>query len=428
MIFFYLLVSVMPMTHHPLWGRVVGEVTVIKYVGGACVLYAVLHFLVRRRPPQFFASWQARLFVVFYLLAALSFFTTSLPTDFRFSPFLSYTSFVGLFFITVTVVDSVNRFRWVLLVAIGSVAFAALYVLREWQKFHTVYRNFRPGWVVGDPNYFTVSALVVIPLAFYLLIERRPLWERAFCLGSLIVALLAVMVAASRGGFVGLLAAFAFVIWHSRQRAQNVVLTAMLLIPISLLAPASPIRRFVRPVPGDTEATQNRLVVWAAGLRMIADHPLSGIGLGKFKPSVSEYEESGEDVESVAHNAYIDVAAEMGLPGLLTFLGVLWFSLRSLRQTSRWAAEHGPPVLQQGTLGLQAGLVGSSVSILFVSGQFQKLLWLAVFLSMSSALLKKDLARREAAEEEAEPIQGAAPGESVRPKVRGDFLDILNQR
>jgi len=428
MIFFYLLVSVMPMTHHPLWGRVVGEVTVIKYVGGACVLYAILHLFVRRRPPRFFASWQARLFVVFYLLAALSFLTTSLPTDLRFSPFLSYTSFLGLFFITLTVVDSVNRFRWVLLVAIGSVAFASLYVLREWQKFHSVYRDFRPGWVVGDPNYFTVSALVVIPLAFYLLIERRPLWERAFCLGSLIVSLLAVMVAASRGGFLGLLAACTFIVWRSRQRVRYLVVMASLLLPIALIAPASPVKRLLHPVHGDNEAEQRRLVVWAAGLRMIGEHPLAGVGLGNFKPIVSEYEGPQEDVETVAHNAYIDIAAEMGLPALLVFLGVVYFSFRNLGRTSRWATEHSPMLLRQGALGLQAGLLASSVAIVFVSGQFQKLLWLAVFLSMSAAFLREDLANQEAAEEKTEPVQVAPLGEPARSGSRSGPLKSFSQR
>ena len=33
-------------------------------------------------------------------------------------------------------------------------------------------------------------------------------------------------------------------------------------------------------------------------------------------------------------------------------------------------------------LALQAGLLGSAVAIFFVSGQYQKLLWLTVFLSV----------------------------------------------
>ena len=38
MIFFYALVGVMPLTQHHFWARFVGELTIFKYIGGACVL------------------------------------------------------------------------------------------------------------------------------------------------------------------------------------------------------------------------------------------------------------------------------------------------------------------------------------------------------------------------------------------------------
>lgn len=393
MIFFYLLISVMPLSHHPLWTRFMGELTVIKYLGGACVLYALVYLLIRQRIPPVFSTWQARLFLTFYLIVIVSYFTEPAAVGWQLSSFMTYTSFLLLFLIMVTVVDSVKRVRWVTLTAIGSVALASLYVLREWQKFHDVYRNFRPGWVVGDPNYFTVSSLVALPMALYLILVRRPLWERFFCLVCLVVTFLAVMVAASRGGFLGLMAAFAVVLWHSKQRVRNLVMASVLLIPISLLAPSSPVRRFLHPVRGDMEGEQKRLVVWKAGLRMIADAPLLGIGLGNFKPVVPEYEDPSADmeVETVAHNAYVEVAAELGLPALFLFVGILYFSYRSLGRTRRLAAEHGPPLLQQVALGLQAGVAGCAVAIFFVSGQYQKLLWATLILSMCSPFLPKNI-------------------------------------
>jgi O-antigen ligase len=380
MILFYFLVGIMPLSQHHIWGRMLGEFTVFKYIGAACILYAVLHLIVRRTIPPYFRTWQARLLVVFYLIAAASYFTKSLSTSFEFSPFLSYSSFLLLFLVTVTVVDSLRRLRWVMLVAVGSVAFASLYMVREWQKYHTVYQDFRPGWVVGDPNYFTVSALLALPIAFYMMLGSKRPWERVFCTGCLLVTLVAVTLGASRGGFLGLVVAFLFVVWHSRERLRNLVLVSALVLPLSLISTASPLGRLLHPSHGDKEAQESRTTVWLAGLHMIESHPMTGVGLGNFKPLVAEYEQGETVVDHIAHNSYIEVAAEMGLPALLVFLGILYFSYRTLGRVG--ASRSAPPFVSQAALGLQAGLLGSAIAIFFVSGQYQKLLWLTVFLSM----------------------------------------------
>ena len=383
MILFYLLISVMPLSQHPLWAQFMGELTVFKYIGGVCLVYAVFHLGARRKLPPLFVTWQARLFVVFYLTTTVSYFTKERgQVVWEVSPFLSYTSFLLLFFITIAVVDSVRRLRWVLLVAIGSAAFGSLYVIREWQKYHNAYPGFRPGWVVGDPNYFTVSALLCLPLAFYLMLEGRSRAERFFCLSCLVVTLVAVILAASRGGFVGLGAAFLFVLWRSRQRLRNLVALGILVVPLSLAAPRSPVVRLLHPSRSDEQAAENRVTLWNAGLRMIRGHPVMGVGLGNFRRLVGQYEEPGATQQFVAHNTYVEVAAEMGLPALLVFLAILWLSYRTLERTRRRTTRSDPPLLRQAALGIEAGLVGAGLAIFFVSGQYQKLLWLMVFLSM----------------------------------------------
>ena len=382
MIVFYFLVGIMPLSEHRIWGRFVGEFTVFKYIGATCVFYAALHLIARRSIPPYFRTWQARLFIVFCLMATASYFFKGLPKAFEFSPLLSYASFLLLFLVTVTVVDSLRRLRWVMLVAIGSVAFASLYMVREWQNNRTLYADFRPGWVVGDPNYFTISALLTLPLAFHLMLGSKRPWERVFCAGCLLVTVLAVTLGASRGGFLGLVAAFLFVVWHSRARLRNLLVAGGLVLPLSLLLPISPLGRLLHPSGGDKGAEDSRTVVWQAGLRMMEAHPIAGIGLGNFKPLVQGYERGNAAVESIGHNVYVEIGAEMGLPALFVFLGILFFSYRTLGRVRVRAFHAKRPFAWQAALGLQAGLVGAAVAMFFVSGQYQKLLWLAIFLSM----------------------------------------------
>jgi len=382
MILFYFLIGIMPLSEHHIWGRLVGEVTIFKCVGAGCLLYALLHLAARRTLPPYFHTWQARLLVILYLIATASYFTKRLPGAFEFSPLLSYTSFLLLFFVTVTVVDSLHRLQWVMLVAVGSVAFASLYIIREWQRYRNLYEGFRPGWVVGDPNYFTISALLTLPIAFYLMLGSSRTWERLFCTGCLLVTLVAVTLGASRGGFLGLVAAFTLIVWHSRERLRNLVLVGVLVLPLSLLSPISPLQRLLHPTSLETDAADSRVALWRAGLRMMVAHPITGIGLGNFKPMVPQYSRDENPPDHIAHNAYIEIAAEMGLPALFAFLGILFCSYRTLSRVRAHAFRAGLPFVWQAALSLQAGLVGSAVAIFFVSGQYQKLLWLTVFLSM----------------------------------------------
>jgi O-antigen ligase len=382
MILFYFLIGIMPLTDHRIWSQFVGELTMFKYVGAACVLYAIVRLATRRAIPSYFRTWQARLLVVLYLIATASYLTKSLPMPFERSPLMSYTSFTLLFFVTVTVVDSLTRLRWALLVAVGAVAFASLYVIREWQKYHNMFAGFRPGWVVGDPNYFAVSALLTLPIAFYLMLGARVPWERLFCAGCLLVTLLGITLGASRGGFLGLVVAFLLTVWHSQARLRNLALVSALILPLSLLSPISPLQRLLHPTSIETDAAETRTTVWRAGLHMMAAHPFIGVGLGSFKPMVPQYSRDDNPPDLIAHNAYVEIAAEMGLPALFAFLGILFFSYRTLNDARVHALRARLPFVWQAALGLQAGLVGAAVAIFFVSAQYQKLLWVVIFLSM----------------------------------------------
>jgi len=312
-------------------------------------------------------------------MAIASFLAMGPSMPWEISPLMSYLSFLLLFFTTLVVVDSLSRLRWVLLMAVGSVAFASLYVLREWQKYHNV---FLLGWVTGDVNYFTASALLCLPIAFFLIRKQQPQWERWFCLGCLVITLLAVTLAASRGGFFGLVAASLLAVWRLHHRVLSLILVGALLILLNLLLPVSPLERLLNPDHLDQGSAEARKVLWKAGLRMAWENPLMGIGLGNFKPLLGFYSDQGERLQHIAHNSYIEFAAEMGLPGLLAFLAILFYSFRSLEQVRRQTLESGPPLLHQAAQGIQTGLVGYAVSIFFVSGQYQKLFWLMVFLSV----------------------------------------------
>lgn len=398
MVFFYLLVVIMPLYTHPLWGYVLGDagnMTLFKVVGLVCVAYAVLHLTQVSMFPPYFRTWQERLFLVYYIACVISAATMQRWAGLTYSPLISDTSFLVMLFVTVSIVDSNKRLFFALLSAVGSVGVASLYVLREWQKYHNVYPNFRPGSVTGDSNYFALSALICVPVAYYVMIGDHRRWHRIFCGACLAVTIPATLLGASRGGFLGLIATALVVVWNSRRRARNLAGIAIVLVPLSLLLPNSPVRRLINPNYSDDSGKESRIIAWKAGIDMIKEHPFLGVGVGNFKAVVEHYEDPSElMVKSLAHNTYIGVAAELGIPVLAVFvamMGCTFFSLNSDRNRARRKAH---VQLSDLAAGLQAGLAGAVVAIGTLTGEYHKLFWLVIFLSVCSRRLVRSLPKK----------------------------------
>ena len=421
MILFYFLILIMPLSQHHLWGHFAGDLTGVKYIGLTCLPYAIIHLGMRGSQPAFLATVQARCFLVLFFLASVSFMTASIRLPLPKSHWVTYLSMVILFFIVLVVVDSLERLRWVLLSASASLALASLYVLRDWQTYHAMYRDYRPGWVVGDPNYFTVNVLLFIPTTLLMAQQPRPRWQRWFCLGCFVITLLGVWVTASRGGFLGIVACALCLIWRSKQRVRNLAVIAAVVLLVTAVSPNSPIQRFRHPTAGDEQSADTHVALMHAGLRMMLAHPILGVGLDNFRMSVANFVGLDEmlrmdRVNRVAHNSYVEIGAEMGIPALLCFLAIIFFSLKSLGQVALKAKRLGVPQLTHLAYGLQAGLLGSSVSIFFVSGEYEKMYWVSLFLTMCLPPLVDQMEKNQRkARRRSEYLSALEPGRTSRP-------------
>lgn len=378
MILFYLLITQIPLDQDPTWGTFLGAATLIKYLGLACVLYAILHIAARRSSPRYLKTIQARLFMVYLFLASVSYWVMGSTFSLRSSPFISLLSMAFLFFVVLSIVDTLPRLRWTMIAAIASMGYASLIVAREWVRDPM----WRPGSIAGDANYFALDACFIITLAFVWVWRSRVLWERIFAFGCLVATIGSTVLGASRGGFIALCVSFVWLVWHSPRRLRNSVIILVLVLPPLLLLPKSPLHRLIDPKQSDITGENARLAAWKAGLRMIESHPIIGIGLGEFKPQMIRYAEPGTRVATIGHNTYLEVAAETGLPNLLVFMAMLFFTYRGLSQVRRRASGSGPPLVYLTATGIQAGFVGYIVGAFFLSSEYLKLFWLWIFLSM----------------------------------------------
>jgi O-antigen ligase len=387
MFLYYLLLFMSPFYHHPIFDRGFGSFTLVKGVGTTCAAFSLIYLIRRGEVPSYFQTRQAKLFLVLCGIAFVSYALEGETRGTGSSAAFSYLSFLVFFFVTVTLVESLKKLWWSLAFALAGVALGGLYMIREFTKYRGRYGDFRPGHVVGDPNYFALAALLIVPVAYFWLVARRaqssPLERisRWAAFGMLIPISVAFVLASSRGALVALLAFFGFVVWHSRSRLRNGLLILVPTALLSILLPQSPIHRFLNPTYGDQTGQETRIEAWKAGLNMVKQNPLFGIGLGLFKPQLGEYADD-PNMSQIAHNTGLEIAAELGIPALLVFVGFLWESYRSLDRIRRAAERKRDPILYPLAAGLEGGLIAFIVGGFFISAQYVKLFWLCAFLSI----------------------------------------------
>lgn len=388
MIFFYWLISVLPLEEHWFWRyQLVGTFTVIKLLGFICLLAALARIVVSRTNPHLLRSAPARWYWALVAVQCGSYFVHLNTTPVDLSNYWHIVSICSLLVVTLTFVDSRLRLRRTLLIGVCAAGFASLYTIRGQQVGGG--SGVRPSGIFDDANYYALVMGLWIPLAFLWASSRRPRWERVLCFGSFVSMLLGTTFAASRGGSLGLGAAFIFLIWHSRRRFRNLLLLVVLTIPLLLYAPSSPLQRFLHPGYGDQQAEEARLIAWRAAQRMIQAHPLIGIGLGNFERLMVQYRDPDTRIVSVAHNTYLESAAELGLPALVVHVLVFVAALIIAGGVRRRARARDNNELYTFALGLQAGIVSYLVSAFFVSSWWQQSAWLPVFLVIALSRVSK---------------------------------------
>lgn len=79
---------------------------------------------------------------------------------------------------------------------------------------------------------------------------------------------------------------------------------------------------------GETSNSQ-RIQIWKTSLVSIKKHPLLGIGIGNFPVVLNQKLELAK-AGSSAHNIYLHIAAEMGIPALIFALWFLWLLMRKI--------------------------------------------------------------------------------------------------
>ncbi len=161
-----------------------------------------------------------------------------------------------------------------------------------------------------DPNDLGIMLIMSIPLvAFFYSITGT--FYKLICLIIFTMLGYGIYMTGSRGTLLGVIGVVGFY-YLITKGGTKLILFTLIVAPFA----ATVISSMGGMTSADASAA-GRLYAWYDGILMLLHNPIFGIGLGNFR----------EVHGIVAHNSYISVAAELGIPGYSLWAGAIIFNM-----------------------------------------------------------------------------------------------------
>ncbi|WP_347905390.1 O-antigen ligase family protein [Pseudomonas purpurea] len=263
----------------------------------------------------------------------------------------------------------------------------------------------RASGLLEDPNAFAMLIAFAVPLALLLVLKSPNLLHRLFWGGCCLLLLGGMTKTESRSGLVVLFISLVIGVYHYRAQLPRIrprhlgfaMLGAAIIIPLAIYAmPAGYIARIqslsvlsAGASGHNDESLGRRASYIVVGGQMIRENPLLGSGPGTFPlhyattgyaKAFSANRKIG-DLYRRAHNTYLEIFTELGIPAGLLFVGMLAMALMNiLRARAAWLQRHDWEQADMLThLGI--GLLSLTLFLMFLSAPAQKYLWIMLALS-----------------------------------------------
>ena len=123
-------------------------------------------------------------------------------------------------------------------------------------------------------------------------------------------------------------------------------------------------------------SSMERAEILSEGLQMLKAHPLIGIGVGQFA--------SENPLNLAAHNSYLLIATELGIPGFVMWCGLVWMTVKVPLTIARRPPAGIDPGLVLFAEALAASTFGLLIGIFFLSFVYKHIFF--VWLSLAGAL------------------------------------------
>ena len=274
-------------------------------------------------------------------------------------------------------------------------------------------------------NDYTFIIIMVLPFAYLFLRLARTRLAKLLLLALVVACMVGVVLSLSRGGILALVLEGALILGLTTTGKRRV----LAIVVLALIGSVVVIHQFTareenqRGHYTEADAENSRYELWKAARSMIVARPILGIGSRRFKEFSQDYGEISHDNRGkVAHNTYMEVAADTGILGFGSFMLMLRGIFRSVRGV-RLGDARG-----DGLVEIRLATFISLCAIMFRSLLDAKAYDWSYYVLAVLAIATSILASRAAAHGEATEQQPAAPSAPPRRPVVSARPMVYRQR
>lgn len=283
-------------------------------------------------------------------------------------------------FLMIRLCDTPRRLAWLVVSVLLGCLWISKAVLVSWalSGFSGSVRVDTSVGQGGGANY--IAWVFAATLPFLIVAAIRVTGWRGLGIASLVPLWLATVLATgSRAGFMAVGAAVIAVLALMRQ-TKVFLMAGFCAVVLFVISPAEFWERMdtVTSDPTRMEASAlSRWQNWEAGMQVIKENPIFGVGLAKFPQAILSYlpaDYAGARGVHVAHNTFVQMATEAGLPAaialIVTTVTVLGGLVRRLPPNTR-----GFALLDGLRISTAAGLIAVLTSSMFGDHAAMDMFW-----------------------------------------------------
>jgi O-antigen ligase len=241
------------------------------------------------------------------------------------------------------------------------------------------------GGIYSNPNDLAFAIVLSLPFCLAFLISAKKAFVKMAWLGSILIMLMALVMTASRGGFVTLVVAGTVCLWHFGVRGRRffLVIGTVAVSGVILIAAGGKLIDRFQAISGESvegryaayESYEQRKYLMEKAIEGIERYPLLGVGVHNF----AVYSEVWRDV----HMTFLQIAVEGGIPAAILFVLFFKRAFSNLRILLKRKDLNTQMVLFVGAL--HSSMVGFIVGAMFAPEAYQFFPYFAV--AYTSALI-----------------------------------------
>jgi O-antigen ligase/Tfp pilus assembly protein PilF len=349
---FFLLIIILPslFVHKYVYNFRINQAMIINLLAFSIFIYYI--FTIIKKGKFSYTNNSIHLpILIFILLASLSILLNN-TYSVSLKDFIYFLSYFLIYFFIINNIKTKETFNFCLVVFFIAASLISLYLLIQYYGLDPFLSDTkRLTSTLGNRNYVSGYLALIFPIVFSLFLIESKKRNKIFFEIVLLIIYTGIIVCHTRAIWAALifsLLLFGYLLSHFKinkilkdNKKWLIILFSIFILITLIYSTDNPLNRSsitaaeraVSAFDMQGSSLRTRLLIWNSTIDMIKDRPLFGSGLGTFPLYYLEYQAdflqrnpsylnfSGKAGE--AHNEYLQLWAEMGIIGLLSFLLII---------------------------------------------------------------------------------------------------------